>query len=91
MIGLSFAQVPIFLPYLPPFGPKDALCNASLPYLSAALILIPGQVTRYSITSKSPKNEDFENGVLPSLVGALTLTPYDYNNFTIFICPFEHA
>ena len=91
IIGLSFAQVPIFLPYLPPFGPKDALCKASLPYLSAALILIPGHVTRYSITSNSPKKEDFEKGVLPSLVGALTLTPYDYNSFTIFIWPLEHA
>ena len=50
-MGLSFAQVPIFLPYLPPFGPNEALCKASLPYLSAALILSPGHVTRYSMTS----------------------------------------
>ena len=50
-MGLSFAQVPIFLPYLPPFGPNEALCKASLPYLSAALILSPGHATRYSMTS----------------------------------------
>ena len=90
-MGLSFAQVPIFLPCLPPLGPKEALCKASLPYLSAALILIPGHVTRYSTTSNSPKKDDFENGVLPSLVGAFTLTPYYCSSFMICICPLEQA
>ena len=44
--GESLAFVPNFTPYLPPFGPKVALCKAVLPFSSWDFISISGQLNK---------------------------------------------